>query len=130
MTMYEAWAAEALCAETDPELFFPNKGQSPRRAKEICGVDERGNPLPDGCPVRQQCLKYALTHPNPLAGIWGGTTEDERKPLRKGMPKRPEIMHGTEAGSRQHYRLGEKPCWACAEATRQQSRLRRAKCSA
>lgn len=120
MTMYEAWAAEALCAETDPELFFPTKGQSPARAKAICAQ----------CPVIQQCLKYALTSPVALAGIWGGTTEDERKPLRAGMPKRPIIMHGTEAGSKQHYRLGEKPCWTCQEAARQQSRLRRARCSA
>ena len=44
------WRLDALCAETDPESFFPEKGGSTREAKRVCV----------GCPVRMQCLEYAL----------------------------------------------------------------------
>lgn len=67
MAAETAWMSWALCAETDPELFFPEKGGSPRRAKEICA----------GCPVRQECLEYALK--NGETGVWGGTTEWHRE---------------------------------------------------
>jgi len=121
MNLRRSWVEQAACVVADPEWFFPGRGQVPDRALNIC----------KGCPVINQCLEYALTHG--VTGIWGGTTDEDRKALRQqgGRPKpRPFIMHGTEAGSKQHYRLGEQPCYACAEAARQQSRLRRARCSA
>ena len=58
------WAASALCAQTDPELFFPEKGGSTREAKALCRR----------CPVRDDCLDYALGHDERF-GIWGGTSE-------------------------------------------------------
>lgn len=61
------WMSWALCSEIDPELFFPEKGGSPRRAKQICA----------NCPVRQECLEYALKHGD--TGVWGGTTESQRE---------------------------------------------------
>ena len=67
-----AWQADALCAETDPEAFFPEKGGSTRDAKRIC----------DSCEVRQQCLEYALQNDERF-GIWGGLSERERRKLRK-----------------------------------------------
>lgn len=66
------WQAEGLCAETDPEQFFPEKGGSPRQAKAVCGR----------CPVRDQCLEYALAN-NERFGIWGGLSERERHSLRR-----------------------------------------------
>lgn len=66
------WQADALCAETDPEAFFPEKGGSTRDAKRIC----------DSCDVRQQCLEYALENDERF-GIWGGLSERERRKLRK-----------------------------------------------
>ena len=66
------WQADALCAETDPEAFFPEKGGSTRDAKRIC----------DTCEVRQQCLEYALENDERF-GIWGGLSERERRKLRK-----------------------------------------------
>ena len=66
------WQADALCAETDPEAFFPEKGGSTRAAKRIC----------DSCEVRQQCLEYALENDERF-GIWGGLSERERRKLRK-----------------------------------------------
>jgi len=67
-----AWQAEALCAQTDPEAFFPEKGGSTRDAKRVCGV----------CPVREECLKYAMDNDERF-GIWGGLSERERRRLRK-----------------------------------------------
>ncbi len=54
----------ALCAQTDPEAFFPEKGGSTREAKRICL----------GCEVRSECLEYALRHDERF-GIWGGLSE-------------------------------------------------------
>ncbi len=67
----EAWRLDALCAETDPEAFFPEKGGSTREAKRVCA----------GCPVRLQCLEYALDNDERF-GIWGGLSERERRRLR------------------------------------------------
>jgi len=66
------WMVDALCAQTDPEVFFPEKGGSSRAAKAICAK----------CTVRPQCLSYALTG-SMAHGVWGGTTEHERRRLRK-----------------------------------------------
>ncbi|TQM63385.1 WhiB family transcriptional regulator [Klugiella xanthotipulae] len=67
-----AWQADALCAQTDPEAFFPEKGGSTRDAKKIC----------TSCEVRSQCLEYALENDERF-GIWGGLSERERRKLRK-----------------------------------------------
>ncbi|WP_456569617.1 WhiB family transcriptional regulator [Blastococcus sp. SYSU DS0539] len=67
----DAWRLDALCAETDPEAFFPDKGGSTREAKRVC----------TGCPVRAQCLEFALASDERF-GIWGGLSERERRRLR------------------------------------------------
>ena len=64
------WQERALCAQTDPEAFFPEKGGSTREAKRICS----------GCEVRAECLEYALAHDERF-GIWGGLSERERRRL-------------------------------------------------
>jgi WhiB family transcriptional regulator, redox-sensing transcriptional regulator len=74
------WRDNAACAHEDPELFFPESGPGVTRpetivAKRICG----------GCPVRVPCLRWALDH-GVSNGIWGGTTEEERRLLRKRVP--------------------------------------------
>jgi WhiB family redox-sensing transcriptional regulator len=68
----ESWQERALCAETDPESFFPEKGGSTREAKRICS----------GCEVRAECLEYALAHDERF-GIWGGLSERERRRLKR-----------------------------------------------
>lgn len=68
-----AWQADALCAQTDPEAFFPEKGGSTREAKRIC----------EDCEVRAECLQYALENDERF-GIWGGLSERERRKLRRG----------------------------------------------
>jgi WhiB family redox-sensing transcriptional regulator len=68
----QGWQERALCAETDPEAFFPEKGGSTREAKKIC----------TGCEVRVECLEYALGNDERF-GIWGGLSERERRRLRR-----------------------------------------------
>ena len=66
------WQEQALCAQTDPEAFFPEKGGSTREAKRVCTT----------CDVRVECLEYALAHDERF-GIWGGLSERERRRLKK-----------------------------------------------
>ena len=66
------WQERALCAQTDPEAFFPEKGGSTREAKRVCG----------SCEVRSECLGYALEHDERF-GIWGGLSERERRRLKR-----------------------------------------------
>ena len=67
-----AWQDEALCAQTDPEAFFPEKGGSTREAKKVCA----------SCDVKAECLEYALSNDERF-GIWGGLSERERRRLKK-----------------------------------------------
>ena len=66
------WQERALCAQTDPEAFFPEKGGSKREAKKVC----------TGCEVRAECLEYALANDERF-GIWGGLSERERRKLKR-----------------------------------------------
>lgn len=72
------WVRGALCMGADPEIFFPDGTGAPAlrdeaRAKAICA----------GCPVRRDCLDWALGV-GEAEGIWGGTTPYERRLLRRG----------------------------------------------
>jgi WhiB family redox-sensing transcriptional regulator len=69
----DEWWDLAACRNAEPELFFPISATQAsqatvERAKRVCG----------SCPVRSQCLRYALRH-RQEQGIWGGLTEDERR---------------------------------------------------
>jgi WhiB family redox-sensing transcriptional regulator len=66
------WQDQALCAQTDPEAFFPEKGGSTREAKRVCR----------SCDVRSECLEYALENDERF-GIWGGLSERERRRLKR-----------------------------------------------
>jgi len=66
------WMLEARCLDADPEAFFPEKGGSTREAKRICAA----------CPVRDECLDYALRHDERF-GIWGGLSERERRRAKR-----------------------------------------------
>lgn len=67
-----SWQDRALCPQTDPEAFFPEKGGSTREAKRVCV----------GCDVKAECLEYALANDERF-GIWGGLSERERRKLKK-----------------------------------------------
>jgi WhiB family redox-sensing transcriptional regulator len=64
------WMRDALCAQTDPELFFPEPGQPNREAKRVCAA----------CPVRVECLEDALAK-NERRGVRGGLSGMERRAL-------------------------------------------------
>lgn len=65
------WQEQAICSQTDPDSFYPELGASSEPAKAICYR----------CDVRTECLEYALDN-NEIHGIWGGTTERERRKLK------------------------------------------------
>jgi WhiB family redox-sensing transcriptional regulator len=66
----QEWQEDALCAEVDPEIFFPDRGGSSKTAKAICRT----------CPVAVECLEYALETDQGY-GVWGATTEADRRRL-------------------------------------------------
>ena len=71
------WRAGALCRSTDPDLFFPVGTTGPaivqiENAKAVC----------QQCEAQVECLEYAIAT-NQDSGIWGGTSEEERRKLRK-----------------------------------------------
>lgn len=66
------WQDQALCAEVDTDLFFPEDGGSVKAPKRVCR----------GCPVRAECLEYALGT-GQRHGVWGGLSEHERRVLRR-----------------------------------------------
>jgi len=66
------WQVGALCLQVDPEIFFPERGGSSKAARAVCR----------DCPVKAECLRYALANREQF-GIWGGTSERERRRLRK-----------------------------------------------
>jgi WhiB family transcriptional regulator, redox-sensing transcriptional regulator len=68
----EPWTDLALCAQADPEAWFPEKGGSTRLPKLICR----------GCEVRGECLDYAL-ETDQRFGVWGGLSERERRQLKR-----------------------------------------------
>lgn len=67
-----AWRDLAVCAQVDPELFFPEKGGNVKPAKLLCGM----------CEVRDECLQAALDN-NEQFGIFGGLSPKERAPLMR-----------------------------------------------
>ena len=67
------WQDQGLCAETDPALFHPADGIHAEPALRICAA----------CPVRAECLQWALANDEEW-GVWGGTTERERQRIRAG----------------------------------------------
>jgi WhiB family redox-sensing transcriptional regulator len=103
------WVEGAACAQTDPELFFPDRGKPSVEAKLVCRR----------CPAAAACLEFALNSPIRVQGVWGGTTEKERRELRRQQGVKTDNYYdrcGTTAGVRRHYRRSERPCADCRRA--------------
>jgi hypothetical protein len=105
-----------LCAQTDSELWFPEKGHPTEPAKAICHA----------CPLEAACYDYALRFK--LQGVWGGTSESQRKKAQAQMGLKAEPLrvederHGDSAGVRRHNRAGEPLCNTCREWNRSRRR--------
>jgi WhiB family transcriptional regulator, redox-sensing transcriptional regulator len=72
-----SWAAQGSCQHSDPELFFPVSASGPSagqvaKAKAVC----------IRCPVRTECLEFALESGQDF-GVWGGVSEGERRSMRR-----------------------------------------------
>ncbi len=86
------WWERAACQSADPELFFPVSGSGAagladiRRAKAVCR----------SCPVREQCLDYALDSKQ-AHGVWGGCSEDERRAIVVRHGGGQAVTHGPSA---------------------------------
>jgi WhiB family redox-sensing transcriptional regulator len=70
--MDTTWMASGKCAVEPPEMFFPSDGVGVIRARRICST----------CPVKEQCLEYALVN-RIEHGVWGGCSERERRRILK-----------------------------------------------
>jgi WhiB family transcriptional regulator, redox-sensing transcriptional regulator len=68
----QAWFEQAACAGTDPDAWYPAKGEASRAAKRVCAR----------CPVTAECLDYALAT-NQTHGIWGGLSVMQRRRLAR-----------------------------------------------
>ena len=67
-----AWHQHGACRGADPNLFFPERGESVKEAKAVCAR----------CPVRAECLDYAMEN-HEVVGIWGGLSARERRQLSR-----------------------------------------------
>jgi WhiB family redox-sensing transcriptional regulator len=65
------WREYALCSQTNPTAFFPEKGGSTKDAKKVCA----------NCVVKSECLAYAIEN-DIRFGIWGGRSERERRRIK------------------------------------------------
>lgn len=71
------WRLDASCRDSNPDLFFPIGTTGPavdqiEAAKRVCRT----------CESQEPCLDFALAT-NQESGVWGGTSEEERRKLRK-----------------------------------------------
>lgn len=73
ITPPEPWVADALCPQSDPEAFFPEKGNQAQPARQICLQ----------CPVRAECLDFAI-RTGQRYGVYGGFSDREREYLMRG----------------------------------------------
>jgi WhiB family redox-sensing transcriptional regulator len=69
------WKNQAACSGYPNSLFFPSTEASASQVERAVGICQV-------CPVTEECLEFAF-ETNQRAGIWGGTTEDERRSLRR-----------------------------------------------
>lgn len=105
------WMSQRSCGNVPAEWFFPTRGEDTTQAKAICAE----------CSVRQECLDYAVRNGEKF-GIWGGTSERERRNIRRqrgirfSNNGRGVAECGTNAGYMRHRGRKEPSCAACLEA--------------
>lgn len=111
-----SWMREGSCLGCDPDLFFPERGSMTdlAAAKAICAT----------CPVREQCLDYAIRN-SEHTGVWGGRSDKERRRIARERRARGELprastssagplIHGAGTNAYQRCRaLRGEACTAC-----------------
>jgi hypothetical protein len=77
-----------ICSETDPELFFPREPlEGIRSVNEVYENEAAAKSMCSQCPYRMQCLEAAIVDPE-TQGIWGGTTQLERRKMLRAAKTR------------------------------------------
>lgn len=127
------WTDRAACRDVDPEVFFPISRNAAAASEAIA--------ICEGCPVRHECLTVALTRAE--VGVWGGTTEAQRRRIRAAPPVEPAVDPDPDEPTKQcTYCHQDKPvsafwrraaardgldshCRDCASGIRERGRLRR-----
>ena len=109
------WMSDAACRDTDPNDWVTEHSTGMSKQREMCAE----------CPVRQECLDYAMAEPT-LKGMWGGLTATERTAIRgaaRGGRRGPvpgskprKAKCNTSAGYAAHRRRGEDACDLCKQA--------------
>jgi WhiB family redox-sensing transcriptional regulator len=89
----EDWMKRGACRGTSPALFYAERGEATDTAKAVCAT----------CPIKAECLDFALRNCE-MFGVWGGTSERERRQLRRE--------------SRYTFTTGPKPCAELEEIAR------------
>jgi WhiB family redox-sensing transcriptional regulator len=116
------WMDRASCQDSPPDVFFPNVGRG-RGNRAIQAALSRAKAICAFCPVKTDCLNYALEH-RIEDGIWGGASEEERRAIRRQASTTP-IRHGTNGGYRRHHERKDPPCDACRQAHAEAERVRK-----
>lgn len=80
------WREFAACRGLDPEMFYPDRGEDPVAAREVCR----------SCAVQTVCLEFALAH-REKTGVWGGTSERERSRIARRRAQ--QLRREREAGT-------------------------------
>ena len=107
----KSWFEHAACRDADRQLFFEPDGEAGKgRASRI----QAAKAVCAGCPVRRECLLFALAAPEHY-GIWGGFTARERAALKRRRPVRPARSGGAIGAVHRHYRTARAKA---AEMTR------------
>jgi len=104
----ESWRESARCRGLSDIMYPENHNiRAVQLAKSICAE----------CPVREQCLDYALRY-NESHGIWGGMGERQRRAARyqRNLVRPRAVKCGTRGGYDEHRRLGTETCAACRAA--------------
>lgn len=133
------WATKARCRGMDPNIFMPELGDPVKEIKEICNGNQRvvvnrdrqaketiGEPP---CPVREECLQYALEIPGVLVGIFGGRSQKERRGMTPEKPSKnaiQRIQHGTLAGFKAEFKYRLEHCDECIKANNETKRRNKA----
>lgn len=120
MTTEQSWRDQAACIGMPESMFFIERGQSDKPAKAICAT----------CPVKAPCLDFALRNAE-QHGVWGGTSERQRRKLRLKLGVTQTHVKiaecGTPSGAFRHRKRGEPLCEPCRVASTTYNRVRRAR---
>lgn len=128
------WRSRGVCTPAQDDIFFGETAVPPAKAVYICTHE---------CPVAAQCFEYAMSQKLPVRGVWGGTSEAQRRRAARGLPplevrdpKRcPAGTHDASrlVAKRKTSRDGTKT-WSngvrCLDCEREHSRAKREKAAA